>query len=1013
MGGYRRGTGRRMRAALVTTALTVGLVATAVPAHAATLVVNQNHEHGWHMQHTVCTGSDDDNTGDQRFVAGPQGSPGTEGNQPEAPVDSDSPNGGPPGPSAGSLEMTIGENGWSVESFRNVDYDGVALDDIEAMNYWTYEDPSVATDENGLPVFGYVPAIYIWLRIDKNGAEEGGFDTLVFEPAYQETDGQHDVDPAAWQKWIADDPDTTGPEGKWWLGSVGQAVETMKSLDAWTPDTGPEWTIVNQDGWGGVILGAGCGEPGPWGDFIGNTDRFTIDVKGAGGAVTSTTYDFEPGSPADATVLDCESETDGNPTKTNHTVTCSATNSEGVPIPETEIDVEATGANDPDAGDSKERPDYECVTDDSGECSFTHGPGGEPPVPTNDAGTTTYTAWIDIDGDDSSVEVDKHEARDEAAEEGDDREPDGTDVVEKTWIARVASGLDAEPETDRNELGQNHTITATVYDQFGSRLPGTTTVRFEFFQGSPSDTDGNTPETPDKTCSTSGTSTCSITYTQSSTEGTDLVCAFINADPAMSNEMCSGETRNDPDDEDGAADVPAPSGDDQDVVSKTWVRPEATRLDCEPESVEGPTGSAHEITCTARSSSNVLVAFANIDAEATGANDPDGGDSRGSPDFTCTTNSSGTCSYVHGPTGRGTSNNPGKTTYRSWIDSSNNDGPSEADGSEGRDENASPGASEPDGTDVTEMTWRSSPLECEPETSSTPTERPHSIECSAAVGSNIDVEITGVNDPDGGDTPNTPDLTCVVGPTGRCTMTSTSGGTGSFTTDNAGTALYRAWIDADGNNDTNESDPTEGRDENASPGTFPESDNTDVVERTWTEDPVGQCNDGLDNDADGFADFPQDPGCDSATDNDESDPPTNPDTDPGPDPGPGPGPGPDPGPNLTCPGYTSQHNQIVGTSGDDRLVGTDGYDVICGLGGDDVIIGAGGNDVILGGDGHDTARGQTGSDTIKGEFGRDRLYGGSGSDRIRGGAGNDEINGGSGRDHCTGGSGRDEIRRCG
>ncbi|MBM3227716.1 DUF11 domain-containing protein, partial [Candidatus Peribacteria bacterium] len=33
-----------------------------------------------------------------------------------------------------------------------------------------------------------------------------------------------------------------------------------------------------------------------------------------------------------------------------------------------------------------------------------------------------------------------------------------------------------------------------------------------------------------------------------------------------------------------------------------------------------------------------------------------------------------------------------------------------------------------------------------------------------------------------------------------------------------------------------------------------------------------QCNDGLDNDGDGFIDFPNDPGCSSATDNDESNP---------------------------------------------------------------------------------------------------------------------------------------------
>ena len=34
-----------------------------------------------------------------------------------------------------------------------------------------------------------------------------------------------------------------------------------------------------------------------------------------------------------------------------------------------------------------------------------------------------------------------------------------------------------------------------------------------------------------------------------------------------------------------------------------------------------------------------------------------------------------------------------------------------------------------------------------------------------------------------------------------------------------------------------------------------------------------QCEDGVDNDGDGFVDFPNDPGCDSASDNDETTPP--------------------------------------------------------------------------------------------------------------------------------------------
>ena len=951
-----------VRVAALTSLIASLVVMNAAPATAATVVVNQDHEHGWHMQHTVCTGSDP-STGDMEFVPGPEGAPGQEGNQPEAPVDSDSPTGGPPGPSACSLEFRTGTNGWSTPLFRNENYDGVAVDSIQSLTYWTYEVPD--PDGGGLPIDNYVPAVYIWLVIDTNGDGEAD-DTLVYEPAYQEPDGQHDVDPAAWQKWIADDPGTDGPEGRWWLASVGQTQ--WKSLDQWTADTGPAWTVVNDGPDGGVVLGAGCGEPGPWSDFIGHTDHFTIDVS-SGATTENTTYDFEPDSPTDPSVLDCEPEQDENPVSTNHEITCSVTNSEGVPRPSSEVDAEITGANDPD-GDTPETPDLTCMTDNEGACTLTHGPSGTPPISTSATGDTEYTAWIDLDNDGESTELDRDEAGDESqdTEVREDDEPDGTDVVEKTWVPRsaVTGGVDAEPEGDVNTLGETHEIRATVYDQVGDEFAGNTTVKFEFFSHSPSDTDGNTPQTPDRECTTQNTTSCSISYTQSINAGQDRICVFTNETPTMSAlGTCDGEDENDSDDDSGRPDPPSPRDDDQDVVLKTWQRGRATRLDCTPETASPPTGSAHKLMCTATTDNQVRVVGTRIHVEATGANDPDNANTTGTPDFSCETRQDGSCEITHGPGGTRTTNATGTTTYRAWIDS---DGASvEADGGEGRDEVNAPGnRAESDNTDVTEATWQPSPLECEPESSTGSVRKSHDIRCFAATGAAIDVEITGVNDPDASDSPETPDLSCTASG-GECTVTH---GTGGIGTDEAGLTVYRAWLDADGSNDP-EADITEQRDENAHPGSTPESDATDVVEHTWTEEAVAQCADGLDNDGDGRIDHPSDAGCSSSEDDDESDN------------------------RRTCGGFADDsRNQIVGTSGDDRLVGTPGDDIICGRGGADTLKGRGGKDVVIGGRGGDD------------------LFGGSGRDDLLGGKGNDLLNGGSGRDFCAGGAGRDRKRRC-
>lgn len=144
-------------------------------------------------------------------------------------------------------------------------------------------------------------------------------------------------------------------------------------------------------------------------------------------------------------------------------------------------------------------------------------------------------------------------------------------------------------------------------------------------------------------------------------------------------------------------------------------------------------------------------------------------------------------------------------------------------------------------------------LNVEPETDSNPIGQPHTLtatlvdanpadaqtctaqDINAAGGVEVDAEITGPGDPDNGDTPETPDLTCTITGTGQ---TQTSCVLGPYTSNTAGTDTIRAFVDADKNNANNatEADMTEGQNEATAPGAQTEPDRTDVATKTWFGD---------------------------------------------------------------------------------------------------------------------------------------------------------------------------------
>jgi len=156
---------------------------------------------------------------------------------------------------------------------------------------------------------------------------------------------------------------------------------------------------------------------------------------------------------------------------------------------------------------------------------------------------------------------------------------------------------------------------------------------------------------------------------------------------------------------------------------------------------------------------------------------------------------------------------------------------------------------------------------------------------------------------------------------------------------------------------------------------------------------VPQCADGSDNDSDNKVDYPNDPGCSSASDDSESPDPVTP---------------PPPARECTIEG-TSANNVIRGTSGDDVICAGDGNDIVYAGGGNDAVYGGRGNDILRGEGGNDRLYGGPGSDVLRGGAGRDYLSGAGGSDQLIGGTGNDRLFGGPGADELSGQDGADYL----
>jgi hypothetical protein len=157
----------------------------------------------------------------------------------------------------------------------------------------------------------------------------------------------------------------------------------------------------------------------------------------------------------------------------------------------------------------------------------------------------------------------------EAFDAAEDR--DLTDTVKLNVDVPKPTSLDVRPETQSASPGSTFRFTAVVFDQFGNPVAGDAAyaMKTELFQGSPLDTDGNTPATPDIPKDCTGP-TCPIDTRIQSGLGANLACVWIAGTPTMIGDnlggSCDNEGLTDASFEDG---VPSPVGDDRDVVNFT------------------------------------------------------------------------------------------------------------------------------------------------------------------------------------------------------------------------------------------------------------------------------------------------------------------------------------------------------------------------------------------------------------------------------------------------------------
>ncbi|MET0650337.1 MAG: hypothetical protein ABW208_27330 [Pyrinomonadaceae bacterium] len=164
----------------------------------------------------------------------------------------------------GSYEI-VTPTGADKATLFNFDHVGTNLSGIDKLGYSTYRTAGSAQQVTALNI-----------QVDINGADPGGFTTLVFEPVYNTAQGA--VVSGQWQTWDA----YFGGSAIWWSSNPINVAPNRDTFVTWQAivQNNPNAVIV-----GGFGLNQGSGNPA----LTAAADNLSI-----GYGDSCFTYDFEP-----------------------------------------------------------------------------------------------------------------------------------------------------------------------------------------------------------------------------------------------------------------------------------------------------------------------------------------------------------------------------------------------------------------------------------------------------------------------------------------------------------------------------------------------------------------------------------------------------------------------------------------------------------------------------------------------------------------------------------------------
>jgi Ca2+-binding RTX toxin-like protein len=285
----------------------------------------------------------------------------------------------------------------------------------------------------------------------------------------------------------------------------------------------------------------------------------------------------------DSITLDPAAET--NIVGTDHAMTATVEDEFGNPVAGEAVHFDVTGGGTPDPAGG------DATTDASGDAAFTF---------TNEiVSVNTITACVDADAD---LACDPGELNDSAT---------------KTWEPDEASVITLEPGTDTNPVGTDHTLTATVTDQFGNPVE-LEDVHFDV-------TGAATPVPAAGHDITDAAGVATFTFTNDSA-GTNTITACIDAD-------------------DGVDCDPAEASD---TATKTWQERVATSIALAPVTDTNLVGTLHTVTATVLDQFGALFSGQEVHFVVTGdptpvpASGDDVTDAGGLATFAFTNTSAGT-----------------------------------------------------------------------------------------------------------------------------------------------------------------------------------------------------------------------------------------------------------------------------------------------------------------------------------------------------------------------------------